>query len=65
MGVVVHVVLCLLLRSRQLLGVGQVVHGDGKEHVEEGVVAEEGEHDEVQGVDVARPVPALRLDALI
>ncbi len=41
----------LVLGCCQLLRVGQVVDGDGQEDVEQGVVAEEGEDDEVKGVD--------------
>ncbi len=43
----------------------QVVDSNGQEDVEQGVVPEERENDEIQRVDVARPVAALGLDALI
>ena len=46
----------LVLRGRELLRVGEIVHGDGEEHVEQGVVAEQRQHDEVQRVDHAGPV---------
>ena len=42
----------------------QRVDGDGQEDVEEGVVAEEGQEDEVQRVDEAGASTALGLDAL-
>ena len=43
----------LILRCSELLSVGEIVHSDGEEDVEEGVVAEEGEDDEVERVDHA------------
>jgi len=49
----------LVLSGRQLLRVGQVVDGDGQEDVEQGVVAEEGEDDEVEGVDHSGAMAAL------
>ena len=55
----------LIFGRRQLLGVGQVVDGDGQEDVEQGVVAEQGQDDEVEGVDHSGSVPALGLDALV
>ena len=55
----------LVLRRRQLLRVGQVIDSDGQEHVQQGVVAEQGQDDEVERVDVARAMPPLRLDALV
>ena len=55
-----------------LLGLGQGgrlverVAGDGEEHVEEGVVAEEGEHHEVEAVDVSVGLaPALGVDGRV
>ena len=55
----------LVLGRGQLLRVGEVVHGDGEEDVEEGVVPEEGEHDEVERVDHAVADAALRHDAVV
>ena len=38
----------LVLGSSELLCIGEVVDGDGEEHVEQGVVAKQGQHDEVE-----------------
>ena len=45
----------LILGCSELLGVGEIVHGNGEEHVEQGVVTKQGQHDEVQRVDHTRP----------
>ena len=49
----------LILGCSELLGVGEIVHGNGEEHVEERVVAEHGQKDEVERVDQARLVTTL------
>ena len=59
------VLLLLHLQGGHLLRLAQRVDGDGQEDVEEGVVAEEGQEDEVQRVDEAGASSALRLDALL
>ena len=47
------------------LSVGQVVDGDGQEDVQEGVVAEQGQDDEVERVNHSGSVAPLGLDALV
>ena len=58
------VLLLLHLQRGHLLRLAQRVDGDGEEDVEEGVVAEEGQEDEVQRVDEAGAGAALGFDAL-
>ena len=58
------VLLLLHLERGHLLRLPQRVDGDGQEHVEQRVVAEQRQEDEVQRVDQAGARPALRLDAL-
>ena len=58
-------ILRLIFSGRQFLRVRQVVDGDGQEYVEQGVVAEECEDDEIEGVDHSGAMAALRLDALV
>ncbi len=59
----IHLIFC----CSELLGIGKIVHGNGEEYVEEGVVTEQGQHDEVQRVDHPRPtghkvsVPCVRI----
>ena len=61
-----HLVLLLLhLQGGHLLRLAKRVDGDGQEDVEQGVVAEEGQEDEVEGVDEAGASSSLGLDALI
>ena len=55
----------LVLRCSELLSVGEIVHSDGEEDVEEGVVAEEGEDDEVERVDHAVADATLGLDPVV
>ena len=55
----------LVLRCSELLSVGEIVHSDGKEDVEEGVVTEEGEDDEVERVDHAVADPPLGHDPVV
>ncbi len=45
----------LIFSCGELLSIGKIVHGNGEEDVEEGVVPEQGQHDEVQRVDHPRP----------
>ena len=47
------------------MGVGEIVHGNSEEHVEEGVVTEQGEDNEVEGVDHAVTDPTLGDDAVV
>ena len=45
----------LVLSCGELLGIGKVVHGNGQEDIEKGVVTKQGEDNEVERVDHARP----------
>ena len=47
------------------LSVRQVVNGDGQEDVEKGVVAEQGQDDEVERVNHSGSMAPLGLDALV
>ena len=54
---------CLLVFGcRQFLSIGQVVDGDGQEHVEECIVAKQSEDDEVKAVG---DLIVLGLDAIV
>ena len=55
----------LVLGRCQLLGVGEVVHGDGEEDIEESVVTEQRENDKVKRVDHPVADPALGHDAVV
>ena len=55
----------LVLRCSQFLSVGEIVHSDGEEDVEEGVVTKEGEDNEVERVDHAVADPALGDDPVV
>ena len=55
----------LVLRRSELLSVGEVVHSDGEEDVEEGVVTKEGQDNEVERVDHAVADPTLGLDPVV
>jgi hypothetical protein len=65
-NVSIHLIFC----CGELLSIGKIVHGNGEEDVEEGVVTEQGQHDEVQRVDHPRPrghnvsVPCVRIVSL-
>ena len=56
---------CKPLVGRAYLSVCQVVDGDGQEDVEEGVVAEQGQDDEVERVNHSGSMAPLGLDALV
>ena len=55
----------LFFGRSELLGVGQVVDGDGQEDVEKSVIAEQHEDDKVQGINHSPSRAALGLDALV